>query len=101
MGVIGDLSESFPNGEYNAFFREEFLLMMVKEVRSNREYGGTTIATARWAREQLRAQTGQSRISFFSDNSKMNGDFAMTAVMHSNTNVPNSHEFDSNDDLYR
>lgn len=60
MGVIGDLSESFPNGEYNALFREEYLLSMVKEVRSNREYGDSTIATARWARNQLRAQTGQS-----------------------------------------
>lgn len=99
MGVIGDLSECFPNGEYNALFREEFLLTMVKEVRSNREYGNATIQTARWARDQLRAQTGQSRISFFSKNPKINGDFAMNAVMHSNTN-PNSHRFGSKHNLW-
>lgn len=101
MGVIGDLSESFPNGEYNALFREEYLLTMVKEVRSNREYGDTTIATARWARNQLRAQTGQSHFSFLSNSSTMNGDFAMNAVTHSNTNSPNFNEFDPDDDLYQ
>ena len=85
MGVIGDLSECFPNGEYMALFREEFLLNMVKEVRSNREFTNATIQTARWARDQLRAQTGQSRVSFLSQNPKINGD-AMGADVHSNTN---------------
>jgi hypothetical protein len=86
MGVIGDLSECFPNGEYNVIFRDEFLLNMVKEVRSNREYGNATIQTARWARDQLRAQTGQSRISFSSEHPKINGDFAMHALEHSKSN---------------
>ena len=98
MGVIGDLSESFPNGEYNALFREEFLLNMVKEVRSNREYGTATIQTARWARDQLRAQTGQSRVSFLSERPKIIGDFAMSTRVHSNSN-PNSYGFDSNNNL--
>ncbi|TLD27739.1 importin subunit beta-1 [Venturia nashicola] len=101
MGVIGDLSESFPDGEYNNFFREEYLLNMVKEVRSNREYGDSTIATARWARNQLRAQTGQSHLFFLSFSSMVNGDFAMNAVTHPNTSSPDFDEFEPNDDLYQ
>lgn len=101
MGVIGDLSESFPSGEYNALFREEYLLTMVKEVRSNREYGDSTIATARWARNQLRAQTGQSHFSLHLNSSPTNGDFAMNALTHSNTNLPDFNEFDPDDDLYQ
>ena len=33
---------------------------MVKEVRSNREYTERTIQTARWARDQIKRQTGES-----------------------------------------
>jgi hypothetical protein len=85
MGVIGDLSECFPNGEYAELFRQEFLLNMVKEVRSNREYSGATIQTARWARDQLRAQTGQLPISLLSTNHNIDGYHAMDFNMYSNT----------------
>lgn len=57
MGVIGDLSDTFPNGEFSQFYRSEWLMAMIRETRSNREFSDRTIHTARWAREQVRRQT--------------------------------------------
>lgn len=56
MGVIGDLAESFPNGEFAAFFRNDWVTSLVRETRSSREFGPRTIDTARWAREQVKRQ---------------------------------------------
>ncbi|KIW04872.1 hypothetical protein, variant [Verruconis gallopava] len=58
MGVIGDLSEAFPNGQLANRFREDWLTLMVKEVRLNREYSDRTIQTARWAKDQIKRQIG-------------------------------------------
>lgn len=58
MGVIGDLSEAFPNGEVSQYFRQEFLTAMARETRANKEFSPRTIETARWAREQIKRQTG-------------------------------------------
>lgn len=60
MGVIGDLAEAFPNGELSTLYRNDWLVAMVKETRSNREFASRTTETARWAREQIRKQTGMS-----------------------------------------
>ena len=57
-GVIGDLADAFPNGEYREFFREEFLTALARETRSNQEFLGRTRETARWAREQIKRQVG-------------------------------------------
>ncbi|PGH15907.1 hypothetical protein AJ79_02074 [Helicocarpus griseus UAMH5409] len=56
MGVIGDLADTFPNGEFAAFFRNDFVSNLVRETRTNREFGPRTIETARWAREQVKRQ---------------------------------------------
>lgn len=56
MGVIGDLAESFPNGEFANFFRNDWVTSLVRETRSSREFGSRTIDTARWAREQVKRQ---------------------------------------------
>ncbi|EEP77995.1 conserved hypothetical protein [Uncinocarpus reesii 1704] len=58
MGVIGDLADAFPNGEFASMFRSDFISGLIRETRSTREYGGRTIDTARWAREQVRRQVG-------------------------------------------
>jgi len=58
MGVIGDLAESFPNGEFAQYYRADWLMQMIKETRSNREFQARTIDTARWAREQVKRQIG-------------------------------------------
>ena len=59
MGVIGDLSETFPNGEYSASFSQQWVTNMAREVRANKEYSQRTQDTARWAREQIKRQSGK------------------------------------------
>ena len=53
-----DLSRAFPKGEYQHLFRDEWLTAMAREIRSNREFSTRTVETARWAREQIKRQTG-------------------------------------------
>ncbi|KAE8149427.1 armadillo-type protein [Aspergillus avenaceus] len=60
MGVLGDIAESFPNGEFAAFFRNDWVSQLVKETRTNREFGQNTIDTARWAREQVKRQASMA-----------------------------------------
>lgn len=57
MGVIGDLSEAFPTGEINQFFRNDWLTSMARETRANKEFSQRTQDTARWAREQIKRQS--------------------------------------------
>lgn len=42
-------------------YRQEWVNMLVKEVRQNRDFSQRTIETARWAREQVKRQTGRSK----------------------------------------
>ncbi|GAP86613.1 putative importin subunit beta-1 protein [Rosellinia necatrix] len=58
MGVIGDLADAYPNGELADAFRQDWLSVMIKETRSNREFQPRTVETARWAREQVKRQLG-------------------------------------------
>lgn len=58
MGVIGDLADAFPNGEFQTFYRADWLTAMIKDTRQNREFQSRTIDTARWAREQVKRQIG-------------------------------------------
>jgi len=57
MGVVGDISEAFPNGEVSAYFRNDWLTPMARETRSNKDYSPRTQDTARWAREQIKRQS--------------------------------------------
>lgn len=57
MGVIGDLSEAFPNGEYSQYFRADWVTLMARDVRANKDFSQRTQNTARWAREQIKRQT--------------------------------------------
>lgn len=56
MGVLGDIADSFPNGEFAAFFRNDWVTSFVREVRTSPQYGARTVDTARWAREQVKRQ---------------------------------------------
>lgn len=58
MGVIGDLADAYPQGEFADGFRQDWLTALIKETRSNREFQARTIDTARWAREQVKRQVG-------------------------------------------
>ncbi|KAF2011029.1 importin subunit beta-1 [Aaosphaeria arxii CBS 175.79] len=57
-GVIGDLADAFPQGEFRDYFRQDFLTTMTRETRANQDYLNRTRDTARWAREQIKRQIG-------------------------------------------
>ncbi|KAK1066939.1 karyopherin Kap95 [Friedmanniomyces endolithicus] len=57
MGVIGDISEAFPSGEYSQYFKSEWLTNMARDTRANKEFSPRTQDTARWAREQIKRQS--------------------------------------------
>lgn len=57
-GVIGDVAEAFPNGQFREYFRHDFLTAMAREARANQDFSGRTRDTARWAREQIKRQIG-------------------------------------------
>ncbi|KAF2199381.1 importin subunit beta-1 [Delitschia confertaspora ATCC 74209] len=57
-GVIGDIADAFPNGEFRDFFRHDFLTAMTRETRANADFLSRTRDTARWAREQIKRQIG-------------------------------------------
>ena len=56
MGVVGDLADTFPHGEYANLFRQDWLTALIKDVKTNREFQTRTLETARWAREQVKRQ---------------------------------------------
>ena len=58
LTMYSDLADAFPNGEYSQYYRAEWLMTMIKETRSNREFQPRTVETARWAREQVKRQIG-------------------------------------------
>ncbi|KAF4301258.1 HEAT domain-containing protein [Botryosphaeria dothidea] len=58
MGVIGDLADTFPNGEFAELFRSEWIMAMARETKANKDFSPRTIDTARWAREQIKRQIG-------------------------------------------
>jgi importin subunit beta-1 len=53
---ISDLSETFPNGEIAQFYTQDWVVKLVKDTRTSREFSPRTIQTARWAREQVKHQ---------------------------------------------
>ncbi|KAI9802110.1 MAG: karyopherin beta [Piccolia ochrophora] len=58
MGVLGDLADAFPGGEFANYYRADWVMHMIKETRSNRDFQPRTIDTARWTREQVKRQIG-------------------------------------------
>ena len=56
MGVLGDLAESFPNGELATYYRNDWVNKLIKEARTSRDFHVRTITAARWAREQAKRQ---------------------------------------------
>ncbi|KAI9890269.1 MAG: karyopherin beta [Vezdaea aestivalis] len=58
LGVIGDIADSFPNGEFAPAFRHEWVMNFIRDVRASHDFQQSTIDTARWAREHVRRQIG-------------------------------------------
>ncbi|KAL8733147.1 MAG: hypothetical protein Q9166_002339 [cf. Caloplaca sp. 2 TL-2023] len=63
MGVIGDLADAFPNAEYGDAFRSEWVIGLIREVRTSQEYAPRTKDTARWAKEQVKRQGASGQVS--------------------------------------
>ncbi|KIX94837.1 uncharacterized protein Z520_09527 [Fonsecaea multimorphosa CBS 102226] len=57
MGIIADLSETFPDGSLSDYYRQEWITKIIKETRTARDFSPRTINAARWAREQVKRQT--------------------------------------------
>lgn len=55
-----DLADTYPDGQLQDAFRQEWVLAMIKDTRANREFSHRTLETARWAREQVKRQIGGS-----------------------------------------
>ena len=58
--TCSDLVDAFPNGEFAAFFRQEWVTSLVRDTRNTREYGQRTLDTARWTREQVKRQVNMA-----------------------------------------
>lgn len=65
--ILSDLSEAFPNGEFANLFRNDWLTAMARETRANKEFQQRTQDTARWAREQIKRQTGETTFPLSND----------------------------------
>jgi len=51
-----DLADAFPNGEISQYYRAEWVMKLIKETKTNRDFSDPTIQTAKWAREQVKRQ---------------------------------------------
>lgn len=58
INLASDLADAYPNGELVDAFRQDWVTVMIKETKTNREFQSRTIETARWAREQVKRQLG-------------------------------------------
>jgi importin subunit beta-1 len=56
LTFFSDIADSFPNGEFAAFLRNDWVTSFVREVRTNPHYSQRTLDTARWSREQVKRQ---------------------------------------------
>jgi hypothetical protein len=61
--LCSDISEAFPNGEFANLFRADWLTQMARDTRASKEFSSRTQDTARWARDQIKRQSGKSRIA--------------------------------------
>ena len=57
--TFSDISEAFPGGEFANLFRADWLTQMARDVRSSKEFSSRTQDTARWARDQIKRQSGK------------------------------------------
>lgn len=56
--MSSDLADAFPNGDLANLLRQDWISALIKETRQNRDYSSRTTDTAKWAREQVKKQTG-------------------------------------------
>ncbi|KAK9480637.1 armadillo-type protein [Lipomyces japonicus] len=58
VGIIGDVSDIYRNGEVKIFFGEEWISDLIRKARSDSNFSANLKETAKWAREQQKYQLG-------------------------------------------
>ena len=56
VGLLGDLSETFPNGQLREFLVQEWVDKLVRQARTDRHSSGSTKEVAKWARVAIKLQ---------------------------------------------
>ncbi|ODV83247.1 hypothetical protein CANARDRAFT_9821 [[Candida] arabinofermentans NRRL YB-2248] len=56
VGIIGDLAQIFSDGRLREFYEQDWVSDFIKKTRNNSRFSQVTKDTARWAREQQKAQ---------------------------------------------
>ncbi len=57
-----DLALAFDNGEFAHLYRQDWVMTMIKEARSNRDFEDSrTQQVARWAREHVKQQINKAQ----------------------------------------
>ena len=56
--AVSDISDTFPQGEFAEAFRQPWVQAFIKQARQNPQYETRTHDTARWAKEQVKKQSG-------------------------------------------
>lgn len=56
VGMIGDLAQMYPDGSLRDFFSQQWVTDFIRRTRANQGFSKLTRDTARWAREQQKAQ---------------------------------------------
>ncbi|KAK9759611.1 karyopherin Kap95 [Basidiobolus ranarum] len=54
IGLLGDLSEAFPNGQIKQLLSASWIATCLKEGRSSRHSSASTREVAKWAREMVK-----------------------------------------------
>ncbi|KAI3404933.2 kap95 [Candida oxycetoniae] len=55
-GLLGDIAAMYPQGQFKAYFVEDWVTEYIKKTRSNTSFDERTKDAARWAREQQKRQ---------------------------------------------
>jgi hypothetical protein len=63
--LSSDIADAFPQGDFIEVFRQSWLMDMIKETRTNRDYTSRTTEVAKWAREQVKRQIGKFTFKAF------------------------------------
>lgn len=58
VGLLGDIAQAF-QGQDLQYYRQQWIIDMIKKIRTNPRFSQQTKDTARWAREQQKMITGE------------------------------------------
>lgn len=56
VGLIGDVADIYKHGEVAIYFKEDWITNLLRNARQEQTFSGGVKETAKWAREQQKAQ---------------------------------------------